>query len=166
MTATFRLRKTLLLTFLSVLLAPALCFAEPAPDFALRDSNETLVTLGDFAGKPLVLHFWASWCPYCKKLQPGLENLVTTYAEQDLTVLGISFREDDGVLPQAVLKQRGLSFKTLIAGDSAAKIYGVRGTPTTFFIDRKGQIVEMTNTSDPEDPVLTRLAEAIVASHE
>ena len=161
MIATLRLRKILMLAVVSILLLPSLSLGAPAPEFALRDSNGTMVSLDDFAGKPLVLNFWASWCPYCKKLQPGLETLAATYAEQGLTVLGVNFREDEGVLPQEILKQRGLTFKTLIAGDDTARDYGVQGTPTTFFIDRKGEIIGVTNSSDPQDPELTRLADAI-----
>ena len=76
-------------------------------------------------------------------------------------VLGISFREDDGADPQGVLAKRGHRFKTLLNGEDVARMYGVRGTPTTFFIDRQGRVLGMTHTSNPEDPVLTELAEAI-----
>ena len=79
------------------------------------------MSLADYRGRPLVLHFWATWCPYCKKLQPGLDRLRQRHVEQDLMVLGISFREDEGAEPQAVLQQRGLGFSTLVAGGKVAR---------------------------------------------
>jgi cytochrome c biogenesis protein CcmG/thiol:disulfide interchange protein DsbE len=136
--------------------------AEQAPSFSLADSEGETITLDDFGGRPLILHFWASWCPYCKKLQPGLEQLALDNKGSGLVVMGISFREDEGVLPQEVLSRRGHSFKTLIDGDAAAKAYGVKGTPTTFFINRKGEIISVTNTSNPKDPALVSMTAAIV----
>ena len=146
------------LTFLSQQLASA----DEAPSFSLADAEGRMFTLDDFEGRPLILHFWASWCPYCKKLQPGLEQLALDNKEGGLVVMGISFREDEGVLPQEVLSKRGHSFKTLVAGDAAAHDYGVKGTPTTFFINRKGEIISVTNTSDPQDPALLSMTAAII----
>jgi cytochrome c biogenesis protein CcmG/thiol:disulfide interchange protein DsbE len=146
----------LLLALLS--LTPVVATAEKAPDFNLADEEGRQVSLSDYAGSPLVLHFWASWCPYCKKLQPGLDALAIEYEKSGIVLLGINFREDEGVNPQAVLRQRGMHFKTLVRGDEAARSYAVRGTPTTFFIDSQGHTVGVTNTSDPNDPVLRALA--------
>lgn len=129
-----------------------------APQFVLPAADGTLVSLKEFRGKPLVLHFWATWCPYCKKVQPGLQALEEANGEQGLVVIGISFREDPGTEPQAVLKSRGISFMTLVDGDETAAMYGVKGTPTTFFINPEGVIVGKTHTSKPDDPVLQRLA--------
>lgn len=129
-----------------------------APEFVLPAADGTLVSLKEFRGKPLVLHFWATWCPYCKKLQPGLQALAEANAERGLVVIGISFREDAGTQPQAVLESRGISFRTLVGGDETAAMYGVKGTPTTFFINRKGVIVGKTHTSMPDDPVLQSLS--------
>jgi thiol-disulfide isomerase/thioredoxin len=132
-----------------------------APDFVLSDAAGNMVSLSQYRGQPLVLHIWATWCPYCKKLQPGLQALEDGHRDTDLIVLGISFREDEGADPQGVLRERGLRFKTLLNGDDVAQMYGVRGTPTTVFIDRRGRVVGMTHTSNPEDPVLAELATAI-----
>jgi cytochrome c biogenesis protein CcmG/thiol:disulfide interchange protein DsbE len=155
------LRRLFALVILSSCWLPGVVAAEPAPDFALRDAVGEEVSLADFEGRPLVLHFWATWCPYCKKLQPGLERIGSDYEDTGLVLLGISFREDDGVQPQAVLQQRGLSFKTLVEGDAVAASYKVRGTPTTFFIDRQGNIAAVTSTSNPDDPILKTHADAI-----
>ncbi|MEM8660137.1 MAG: TlpA disulfide reductase family protein [Pseudomonadota bacterium] len=154
------LRRTMITSFISIcLLVPLLAVAKSAPGFTLMNAEGDKVSLTDFQGKPLVLHFWASWCPYCTTVQPGLEALIEEYADDELVVLAVNFREDDGVQPQAVLAGRGLTFSTLLQGDSAAIAYGVRGTPTTFFINAEGEIVGMTNTSKAEDPELRSLAD-------
>ncbi len=158
--------------FISALLAACISCAaladaptgKKAPHFVLPDNGGTLVSLKDFRGQALVVHFWATWCPYCKKVQPGLQALADEYADQGLVLVGISFREDEGTEPQAVLDSRGLRFTTLLEGDEVAEMYGVRGTPTTIFIDANGIVVGSTHTSDPADPILERLASEALES--
>ena len=118
--------------------------------------------MADFRGKPVILHFWATWCPYCKRLQPALNRIYMDNKDKDLVLLGISWTEDKGTKPQEALELRGHSFKTLINGDEVAKHYGVKGTPTTMFIDREGNILATTNTSDPKDPQLERLVKTLL----
>jgi cytochrome c biogenesis protein CcmG/thiol:disulfide interchange protein DsbE len=154
------IKRGLFLLIVSCLnLAPVFAADESAPAFTLKNATGEAVSLSDYAGKPVILHFWASWCPYCKSVQPGLEALAAEYAAQDMVVLGINFREDKGVNPQQVLESRGLHFKTLVHGEEVSRAYGVRGTPTTFFINASGEIVGMTNASKPDDPKLAQLAE-------
>lgn len=129
-------------------------FAEPAPGWTLQDADGNNVSLADFYGKPLILHFWATWCPYCKKVQPGLDHLYMEYRDQGLQLIAISFREDEAAEPQKSLDSRNQHFKTLLNGGEVAKNYGVKGTPTTFFIDAEGEIVLSTRTSNPDDPQL------------
>jgi thiol-disulfide isomerase/thioredoxin len=153
-------------TFLAALLVSALSLSAfagapkggKAPHFVLPDASGQLVSLKDFRGQALVVHFWATWCPYCYKVQPGLQALADKHAGQGLVLIGISFREDDGAAPQAVLESRGHQFTTLVEGDEVAEMYGVRGTPTTVFINARGTVVGATHTSDPADPILERLA--------
>ena len=145
-------------------ITPASAADGAAPAFTLADATGEEVSLADYAGKPVILHFWASWCPYCKSVQPGLEALAAKYAAQEMVLLGINFREDKGVNPQQVLDSRGLHFRTLVHGEEVSRAYGVRATPTTFFINASGEIVGMTNASKPADPELLQLAEKAVLS--
>ncbi|NRD73301.1 TlpA family protein disulfide reductase [Shewanella sp. VB17] len=133
-----------------------------APDFTLAEPLGKIHTLAEYKGKPLILHFWATWCPYCKKLQPGLESIANTYKNTDLQLVGISFNENEGAMPGQTLKKRGIHFPTLVKGESVAKDYGVPGTPTTVFINRAGEIMWVTNISDPHDPSLNAAAEFIL----
>lgn len=134
-----------------------------APAWELYDESNHPIRSSDFDGKPLILHFWATWCPYCKKLQPGLDRLHKKYEKDGLQLVAISFWEDEGATPQAVLRERGLTFKTAVNGDKVAKeLFGVKGTPTTFFIDAKGTIIAKTRISDPDDPRLEKVVKLIL----
>jgi thiol-disulfide isomerase/thioredoxin len=136
-----------------------------APQWELYDEQNKLTRSSDFKDKPLIIHFWATWCPYCKKLQPGLDRLYKKYQSQGLEVIAISFWEDEGATPQASLIERGHSFKTLVNGDHVAKqLFGVKGTPTTVFISKDGSILATTRISDPNDPRLEKIIKQMVAS--
>ena len=136
--------------------------ADTAQPFTLADSSGQDVSLSDYAGKPVMLHFWGSWCPACKKVQPGLQALADDNAEQEVVLLGVNFAEDEGVNPQEVLTSRGHSFKTLVKGMPVVKLYGVKGTPTTFFITREGEIAGVSNAYKPEDPELQAMLALIL----
>ena len=124
---------------------------EFAPAWELETEARERVSSKDFTGSTLVIHVWATWCPYCKKLQPGLDRLYKKYHSNGLNMIAISVREDEGATPQAVLDERNLNIKTVVNGDKVAALFGVAGTPTTIFINRKGQIVAQTSSSDPDD---------------
>jgi len=125
--------------------------AEQAPAWQLTNQNGDVVSLEQYKNKPIILHFWATWCPYCKKIQPTLVALQEKYKAQGVELIAISFNEDDDALPQDELKSRGYSFLTAVKGESVAKLYGVRGTPTTFFINRKNEIIFKTSSSNKKD---------------
>lgn len=133
------------------------------PQWQLYNEAGQLVKSSDFLGKPLVIHFWATWCPYCKKLQPGLDRLYKKYQADGLQMIAVSIREDEGAKPQKELDSRGMSFKTLIKGNEMARnLFDVSGTPTTVFIDKAGHIVISTSISDPDDPRLEKTVKYIV----
>lgn len=136
---------------------------EQAPEWQLSTETGELVKSSDFAGKPVIIHFWATWCPYCKKLQPGLDRLYKAYADQGLQMIAISFWEDEGATPQAALDARGHSFKTVVDGDHVARqLFGVKGTPTTVFIDKEGNIIARTRISDPNDERLEKVVKLLL----
>ena len=128
--------------------------ARQAAEFKLYDQAGNQITLQDYRGKALLLHFWGSWCPFCTELQPELDRLYRKYKNSGLEVLAVSIREEASVNPQQVLTGLGISFKTAVNGDKVARIYSVPGTPTTFFIDRKAQILWKTHSAKANDPEL------------
>jgi thiol-disulfide isomerase/thioredoxin len=159
-------------TFLTVIFLTTFTFDQEKPKNAeltmmsqwqLFNEAGQLVKSSDFLGKPLVIHFWATWCPYCKKLQPGLDKLYQEYQADGLQMMAISIREDEGAKPQKELDGRGMSFKTLINGDEVGmNLFDVSVTPTTIFIDKTGHVVGSTRISDPDDPRLETIVKYIV----
>jgi thiol-disulfide isomerase/thioredoxin len=133
-----------------------------APNWQLKTQAGDDISLADFKGKPVILHFWATWCPYCKKLQPELVRLQKQYQESDVEIVAISFNEDEGALPQDELASRGYSFKTAIDGEKVAAQYDVRGTPTTYFLNRSGEVIFKSTSSDITDPRLDLALKEII----
>ena len=130
-----------------------------APSWTLENAEGELVSSEDFAGKATIIHFWGTWCPYCKKLHPGLERVRAKYESQGLEVIGISVNEPIGAKPAEVLKERGIHFPTLLEGDDvAAEAFEVYGTPTTIFISPQGEILGQTMESNPDDPRFDKIA--------
>lgn len=134
------------------------------PALKLNMADGSTLNTQSLLGKPYILHFWATWCPYCKKLQPGLEQIHQQYQQYGLNVIAVSFREDEGADPQQSLLNRGIQFKTAIKGDAIAQQLGIRGTPTTLFIDKAGRVVWLTTTSNPNDEKLKANAAKLVGS--
>lgn len=127
---------------------------EPMPlhhNWILKDLQGHHLSLSDYQGKPVILVFWATWCPYCKKLLPGLNRVYEKYKADGFILIGMNIMEDGE--PDAYMKARGYNFKVALDSDDIASYYGVRGTPTTVFIDKSGDILGKVNISDPNHPV-------------
>jgi thiol-disulfide isomerase/thioredoxin len=133
-----------------------------APNWILKTQAGNSISLADYQGKPVILHFWATWCPYCKKLQPKLVELEEKYKKSGVEIVAISFNEDDGAHPQDSITQRGYKFITAVQGDKVAQQYGVKGTPTTFFINRSGNVIFKSSSSNVADPRLELAIKEII----
>jgi len=160
--------KSLPYFFVTLLLTASVTFSitvhanENAKPWQLKTQNGEVISLAQYKNKPIILHFWATWCPYCKKLQPTLVELQKKYQAEGVELISISFNEDEGVLPQDEIHSRGYSFLTAVKGEEVAKLYDVRGTPTTFFINRKNEIIFKSSSSDKSDPRLDLALKEII----
>jgi len=111
-----------------------------APAFTLTDIQGRNVSLSDFRGKVVILDFWATWCPPCKREIPDFINLQSEYASKGLQVVGIALDEPDKV--RLFARQNGMNYPVLLGTDQIAAQYGgIDGIPTTFIVDREGNIV-------------------------
>ena len=133
-----------------------------APAWQLKTQAGENISLSDYQGKPVILHFCATWCPYCKKLQPKLVELEKKYQDSGIKIVAISFNQDDDTMPQDEIKARGYDFITAVNGEPVVKLYGVRGTPTTFFINRQGRVVYKSTSSDTKNPKLEQAVKEII----
>lgn len=121
--------------------------APKAPDFALRDLKGNLVTLGQFRDRIVLLDFWATWCPPCRKAIPELVSLQTQYRAKGLQVLGISL--DDPALVRdadlrAFARKYRINYPVLRITPPVMQAYfGPKPPPipTLFLIDRQGRIL-------------------------
>ena len=96
------------------------------------------VTLGDYKGKVVFVNFWATWCPPCRAEMPGIEKLYKEYGDR------VAFLMIAGDTPQKVkeyLAGNGYTFPVLIQSSAAPPALQSRSIPTTFIIDREGNIV-------------------------
>lgn len=115
------------------------------PEFTLADREGVPRTLQHWAGRPLLVNFWATWCAPCRREIPLLNSLRTQYAADDLEVIGIAvdFRED--VLAYA--QEIGIDYPLLIGeqdGLDAAAAFGVEPVfPFSIFSDSQGRIVAL-----------------------
>ena len=113
-----------------------------APEFVLPDMDGEQHALRDYHGKVVLLNFWATWCPPCRREMPALEQLYQQLGEQGLVVLAINQWED----PDHVFAYTGElnvfpSFPILFDPDSSvSEEYGVKGLPTSFLLDQDGQV--------------------------
>jgi peroxiredoxin len=116
-----------------------------APDFTLPAIDGTSVTLSGLRGRPVILNFWATWCPPCRAEMPELEAFWQLYRTDQLVLLGIDQGEDSAVVDQFARSVVDISFPLLLdERTDVGALYGVRALPTTVFIDVDGRIQAIT----------------------
>src|SRR5690606_10367149 len=119
-------------------LAAVGCLAEeppaygPAPPFALPDLEGQSVALSDFAGRVVVVDFWATWCEPCKQQIPVLNQFHRQ--NPDVAVLGVAVDAGgrDAVAPFA--EEHRIEYRVLLGSESLARDYGVPGFPALVVI--------------------------------
>jgi thiol-disulfide isomerase/thioredoxin len=114
-----------------------------APDFSLPDMDGELHTLQDYRGKVVLINFWATWCPPCRREMPALERLYSKLGGEAFAVLAINQWEDaDHVFAYMGDLNVIPSFPILFDPESrVAEEFGVKGLPTSFLLDRQGRVV-------------------------
>ena len=118
--------------------------AQLASQFTVSTPDGKSFTLSDYKGRVVFLNFWATWCPPCREEMPGMERLYQRYRESGLVVLALSVDAEGAPAVIPFLKEHSFSFpigldrKMTVAGR-----YGVRALPSTFLIERKGNLAGM-----------------------
>ncbi len=110
----------------------------PAPAFELTDLDGRTVRLADYAGRPVLVNFWASWCIPCRAEFPLLREVLARPDAGDLAVLGIVYR-DNVDAAREFMRAHDANWPGLLdPREEAARAYGVTLPPLTFYIDREG----------------------------
>ena len=122
------------LALILVVSGPASAGDEPvAPDWSLASADgETIRLSAEVREQPVIILFWATWCPYCKALMPHLQSIRLEHGE-DVKILAINFREDGD--PVEFIRNAGYDFTVLPDGDEVAAAYGVHATPGVIVVD-------------------------------
>ncbi len=131
----------LLFLLLLTLSSPALA-EKPAPNFTLPVlPGNTEITLSSLEGRVVYLDFWATWCPPCRKSFPWMDEMQERFSDEGLTIIAISI-DSQRELAERFMQQMEPRF--IVAHDASGAVsskYRVTAMPTSYLIDRNGNIV-------------------------
>lgn len=147
-----------LILVLAVVLAVQWWQARPlvtgvAPPLAGELLNGQVIDLKDLHGQPVLVHFWATWCPICKLGNGGIDAIA-----RDHRVLAVAMQSGDAAEVRRFMAEHGLSFPVLLDPDGTlARRWGVAGVPATFVLDAAGRIAYATMGASTEIGLRARL---------
>jgi thiol-disulfide isomerase/thioredoxin len=115
---------------------------DPAPAFQIAGLDGKLVSPADFAGKVVLLNFWATWCGPCRAEIPDLVELQTKYKDR-LQVIGLVVDDDDLDAIHDFVKEFRINYPVAVASDDVRIQYGgIAALPTSFLLDAQGRVVQ------------------------
>lgn len=139
----------------------------PAIDFTLQDQYGNTHTLSEYKGKTVFLNFWATWCGPCRNEMPEIQKLYEEYEAQedsDVVILGIAAPDLGGEASEeeikAFLEEQGYTYPVVM--DQTGEIfsgYGISAFPTTFMIDRDGNVYGYVSGQLSEDVMRNIIAQ-------
>ena len=110
------------------------------PEFELKTVDGEIVSSDDFENKVLLIDFWATWCPPCRKEIPGFINLYKKYKDKGVEIIGISLDKDMDKL-ESFIDENNINYTVLVGNKEVADAFGgIQGIPTTFIIDKNGNV--------------------------
>ena len=135
----------MLLTSTFTIAEPAIDLIElkhkpPAPDFVLPDMQDKNHSLSDYLGKPVIVTFWATWCPPCVKEMPSFNRAWAQLKDDDIVLLGVNINEGIETIETFKL-QYPIDF-TILRDETATQLenWNMTGLPTTYIIDSDGHV--------------------------
>ena len=112
-----------------------------APDFSLVSLEGKTVRLSDYRGKVVVLNFWATWCPPCRKEIPDFIDTQSRYRERGVEFIGIALDDEGRAVVEPFARQVGINYTVLIGDEEVINKFSAGyAIPETFVMDRNGQI--------------------------
>lgn len=130
-------------------------------DFVVYDEKLNKVKLSDYKGRPIIVNFWASWCPPCKEEMPLFNKLSSKYKAEELTVLMVDLTDGQRETMDKAKKyilDNDYEMKILFDNDGTASInYNIIYIPRTLFIDKDGNIIEDHSGEITEDELKSQV---------
>ena len=113
----------------------------PAPEFVLPDMQNKAHSLSDYIGQPVIVTFWATWCPPCIKELPSFNRASAKLKDENISILGINVGEDRDTITSFQL-EHDVDF-TILLDEEAEELenWNPRGLPTTYIVNAEGKIV-------------------------
>jgi peroxiredoxin len=128
-------------------------------NFTLTDLQGKSWTFSELRGKVVLLNFWATWCPPCRKEMPDLEALYNRFKDEGLMVLAIS--DEDAAKVRPFISERQVTYPILLdPGRKVNDLFQVEGIPKTFIYDREGKLVAQSIDMRTRQQFLGMLAQA------
>ena len=145
------LRRYFYLFFLLSFLCGSVAVAQrAAPQFSVNTLDGATLSNSSYSGQLVLLQFWTTWCPYCHRDQPALDNIQSAYASKGLSVLAIDVGEDEATVQRYLQANPRSCPIALDKNHSAAASFGASGFPHYVLIDRQGNIAGMASGAGGE----------------
>lgn len=115
----------------------------PAPNISFLGKDGNVLQLSQWRGKVVVINLWATWCTPCIAEMPTLNEFAARYNPKGVTVIPLSIGQDSAEKIEAFFKQYGLSAMNVArdTDNSSLRAFGVSGLPSSFIIDKQGNLV-------------------------
>jgi peroxiredoxin len=129
--------------------------AAAAPAFELSGPNGDVYRLEDWQGQPLIVNFWATWCPPCRAEMPSMQRAWTRIRDEGIGLIAINVGEDAETI-KAFIEQVPVDFPLPMDTDSSVtQSWPLKGLPTTFVVAPDGRLVyQATGEREWDDPAL------------
>lgn len=114
-----------------------------APDFTLETLQGEKFHLYDYLGNVIIIDFWDTWCPPCRAEIPHFIELYSKYQNKGFLMIGIAFARQGKETVKSFAENQGINYPLLLATREVVRAYGgISVIPTTFIINKRGEIVE------------------------